>query len=466
MALRQWFAVACVGLLAVAGLWGVSQLSISALLSADAAQRLQQYHSGSSPYVWSMRSPDELVGRTVHSNTPWQFTEQGLHIRVGPDGVSVPLHLHGERIDSDVLDTLRITLRSTSDAHVTALLDDGLRDTLTPQAESAAQSDAQTISMTLPRGLISRQLTLFFSAPDNSDVTVRSVALLSERCSAPPCVPAVSTLALAVRPELLLAQRDIERQDAPQSLWRSPLPDVDAWVALIQLVESVWWTLPLLTALLAAGIVWRRSEPGTPRRHQTELLAVLGPIGVALLLGWPNDTNLYGNLALPMLCLGTAWLLGDPEPRRMVLIGGRDAWRAYLPTTLVLGGSLAVVALLNDAARWPSMTDGLRYLFWSAVQQLLLIRFIAPRLASGTRSTPMLGLACGVVFADLHLPNFSLSVLTLIAGVWWGIAGHRHRTLLPAVVAHTVLGLMLIAALPPQWLRSAEVGARFVFAPQ
>lgn len=466
MALRQWFAVACVGLLAVAGLWGVSQLSISALLSADAAQRLQQYRGGSSPYVWSMRSPDELVGRTVHSNTPWQFTEQGLHIRVGPAGVSVPLHLHGERIDSDVLDTLRITLRGTSDAHVTALLDDGLRDTLTPQAESAAHGDAQTISMTLPRGLISRQLTLFFSAPDNSDVTVRSVALLSERCSAPPCVPAVSTLALAVRPELLLAQRDIERQDAPQSLWRSPLTDSAIWVALIQLVDSVWWTLPLLAALLAAVVVWRRSEPATPRRHQAELLAVLGPIFVALLLGWPNDTNLSGNLALPMLCLGTAWLLGDPEPRGMALIGGRDAWRAYLPTTLVLGGGLAVVALLNDAARWPSMTDGLRYLFWSAVQQLLLIRFIAPRLASVTRSTPMLGLACGLVFAGLHLPNFSLSVLTLIAGAWWGIAGHRHRTLLPAVVAHTVLGLMLVAALPTDWLRSAEVGARFVFAPQ
>jgi hypothetical protein len=43
----------------------------------------------------------------------------------------------------------------------------------------------------------------------------------------------------------------------------------------------------------------------------------------------------------------------------------------------------------------------------------------------------------------------------------WVWNWQRHRALLANIVAHATSGLLLAAALPADWLRSAEVGARY-----
>ncbi len=459
--------VGLLGLLGIVLLWFLSQLAVSALLRADAEQRLQRYQEESSPYAWTMRSANDLVGGEIHGSTAWRFADTGLSFRLDPTGVTVPLHLHGERLSTTVLNTLEINLDSSAAAHITVLLGDPASQSLAPQAEGLANDPKQPLRLRLPAGMVSNQLALFFRASQVTEVNLHAVQLRSDACAAPPCVPPVATLPFALRPDYLLIQRDAALRLEPQSLWLSPVPALPIWTTLLRDPERVRWVLLLLALLLGSVAVYRRWSGADPaRRSKFELAALCLPVVCALLWGWPRTQATADDLLLPGVLALVALLLGDVDPRPMVWRGGLSAWRAYLPATLLIAGILTAIALHNPEPRWPSSTDVLRYLLWSTVQQLLLIRFIAPRLAALKLNHAELGLYCGLLFASLHLPNFSLSVLTALAGAWWGIAGHRHRALLPAVISHALLGLMVVAALPDDWLRSAEVGARFVFAPQ
>lgn len=459
--------VGLLGLLGMVLLWCISHLAVSTLLRADTEQRLQRYLEGGSPYTWTMQSASDLVGGEIHGTTAWRVANQGLSFRLDHTGVTVPLHLHGERLSTTFLNTLEIHLDSTAAAHVTVLLGDLATQSLAPQAEGLANDPNQALRLTLPAGIVSDQLALFFRADQVTEVNLHAVQLRSDACAAPPCVPPVATLPFALRPEYLLSQRDAAHRLEPQSIWLSSVPSLSIWTTLLRASERVRWALPLLALLLGSIAVYRRWSGAEPaRRSKFELIAVCLPVVCALLLGWPRTQATVDDLLLPVVVLSVALLLGDVDPRAMVWRGGLSAWRGYLPATLLIAGILIAIALQNPEPRWPSITDVLRYLLWSTVQQLLLIRFIAPRLAALRLDIAELGLFCGLLFASLHLPNFSLSVLTAMAGAWWGIAGHRHRALLPAVISHTLLGLMVVAALPDDWLRSAEVGARFVFAPQ
>ena len=64
-------------------------------------------------------------------------------------------------------------------------------------------------------------------------------------------------------------------------------------------------------------------------------------------------------------------------------------------------------------------------------------------------------------FALLHTPNASLMLATFAGGLCWCTLYLRERALLPLAVSHAASAMVLIALLPPSWLYSAEVSARF-----
>ncbi|HTI96190.1 MAG TPA: hypothetical protein VL425_06725, partial [Rudaea sp.] len=58
-------------------------------------------------------------------------------------------------------------------------------------------------------------------------------------------------------------------------------------------------------------------------------------------------------------------------------------------------------------------------------------------------------------------PNSSLMLATFFGGLCWCALYLRERALLPLAFSHAASALVLIALLPPDWLYSAEVSARF-----
>ena len=66
-----------------------------------------------------------------------------------------------------------------------------------------------------------------------------------------------------------------------------------------------------------------------------------------------------------------------------------------------------------------------------------------------------------MTFALMHTPNASLMLATFFGGLCWCALYLRERALLPLAFSHAASALVLIALLPPSWLYSAEVSARF-----
>ena len=90
---------------------------------------------------------------------------------------------------------------------------------------------------------------------------------------------------------------------------------------------------------------------------------------------------------------------------------------------------------------------------------------IAPRMRLLLPDTRAAALACGLLFALMHAPNFALMLFTLAGGSIWAWLGQRHRALLPLAASHAVLGVWLMHVAPSWLLRSAEVGGRFLMPP-
>jgi hypothetical protein len=448
--------------LGLALLWAISQATVSAYLQADAQAQQQRYAEGLGPFIWPMRSSSELVGGSVHGSNQWQLTAGGLQLRVSAEGATVALHLHGRLLSTAQLDTLHLQLHANSKVSLDVLLSSADGESLTSQANLSIPEGGGQFAIALPTAMVSNQLRLYFRADSTASLRLQTVWLSAERCAAPPCQPPTQTLLPAARVETLLLARDAGLAEAPQSLWLSAFPNLPGWPALIRTPPLSDIGLPLLAISLSGWALWLRRSCSRP---VVELIAVLGPIVLALLLGWPNVDRAVVHWFLPLMSFSAAIVFGDCETRRFSWLGDFLAWRAYLRPTLAMTTVLIVVALAQNSLRWPAIDDVLRYVLWAAVQQLLLIRFVAPRVVMITQSRTELALTCGFLFALLHLPNFSLALLTAMAGAWWAVIGHHHRALLPALTSHAVLGLLVVAALPPNWLRSAEVGIRFVFAP-
>ena len=102
-----------------------------------------------------------------------------------------------------------------------------------------------------------------------------------------------------------------------------------------------------------------------------------------------------------------------------------------------------------------------RYLAWAALQQYLICVVLADRLSLVGLPPRWIAFAAALVFALLHTPNAALMLATFAGGLIWSATWVRHRALLPIVAAHVASATILLACLPPEILRSAEVSARF-----
>jgi hypothetical protein len=264
---------------------------------------------------------------------------------------------------------------------------------------------------------------------------------------------------LTARPEFSLDLRDRVRRVDAEALfwpaWRGP-PDPAQTKASAAAGWAPGWPLIVLYGVLAAGLRWR-SNSGTKLLIISELLLGYGPI-LALTLGLGLDEEI-GSQNATWLALALGFQLSGWRSPGSHWLGGRQAWTAMLKMLAIGGSALLLAAAASDYWQLPGAQRVAGYLPFVLLQQAMLLGFVLPRVAALApgRALPI---SAGL-FALAHAPNFALMLLSLLAAGWWISQFQRHRSWLPIIVSHYLLGLLAITCLPPHWLYSAEVGLRY-----
>jgi membrane protease YdiL (CAAX protease family) len=98
---------------------------------------------------------------------------------------------------------------------------------------------------------------------------------------------------------------------------------------------------------------------------------------------------------------------------------------------------------------------------WALFQQYALNGFINRRaqlaLGKGLKSIALVA----VVFALLHLPNPSLTIVTLIGGLIWAAVYQRQPNLFALALSHALVSLTLALTISPSLLNSLRVGFKY-----
>jgi membrane protease YdiL (CAAX protease family) len=426
------------------------------------------YAAGDTPFRWEFAQPHAVVGPplglVVHG-----IDADGLHLSLIESLGDVGLRLSGRRIDPQALPHLELRYRSERPLRLRLASAPDLRPALDHGKDVDLPSGLHTRTLPLRELLPAderaplAQLRLWLQGTPGQLIQLHTLRLLPAACAGAACLPARVELPLGLTGARALAARDAVRAQQPQALigMRAPEPLVAASSALQAL-----GVLPMAlfgALLLAAGAGIGALRDG-PARSTLALLLGAG-LPIALLgLGLPRFPDQTGD-ALLLGALALALWLARPQRSRLNRTTAATAWRQALGfTALGLLGLVLAAVLSEGPLRWPAPDRLLRYAAFAVLQQLWLARFALPhlqRLGTGRFAVP----AAALLFAGLHLPNLELMVLTALAGFGWAVLAQRHGRLWPQVVSHVVLGLAAVTLLPPELLRSAEVGGRFVLAP-
>jgi hypothetical protein len=152
------------------------------------------------------------------------------------------------------------------------------------------------------------------------------------------------------------------------------------------------------------------------------------------------------------------------EPFGLTDPGHVQANLTTLGATLVGLAGLWIVGATFEAFRLDAggLASFPGYLGKALVQQLLLGPFLALRFLRlfGHRRN-LAAAASAVVFASIHLPNFTFTASTLLMGFFWASLYLRHGRLVPLVLSHATLGTALSCAWTAPLVVSHHVGATY-----
>ena len=486
----------------------LARAQLRAHLTDTATQTLATRMHGDSPARWALTAPADIVTGVAIGPVQSRFDDDGLHVRSsgGPFevGLVVPIPIDLDRhpilelaIDARIGASLSLAVRHTLDAplctsaalplaqHGQTMLidlhslawqcDDGsdrrpghaamLRLRVEVPAHARAVVRLADVRL-LPRGAFDPAsldvLQLDVPTDDMALAVLRHVSSsrwpvveLDLRHRVEPTLQAIDRIRVAAPAALIVPQGRFTHVLA-EARARAPAPPGGSRAAM-----RVDWAL---VALLAIALAWIRLRSWTSARWQA-IAELAGVIVVPLVLvasGAIGDDIAVPTLVAIVLCIVfAASLLKGNAPRQP----GTSAWLAGAAVAVAsIALTVVVVAVLHDPARpWhlPSPTDLLRYLGWAAVQQFLVTVIIAGCIERTTASPRIAMLLAAFVFALLHAPNAMLMQFTFLGGLIWTWNWQRHRAVLANTFAHATSGLLLTAGLPPEWLRSAEIGARY-----
>ena len=227
---------------------------------------------------------------------------------------------------------------------------------------------------------------------------------------------------------------------------------------------SPWHWSPWLLGSYALVLLWIRLKPvAAPRlRALLELFGVTA-VPVALATGGVIGDNMDWSILAAgavTLTFALSLLIGGAPAQP----GARALKRGWWVALLSIGLAFAVVLgttgghLPEDL---PQFSRALHYLAWAAVLQFVICVIVAERIERIIGSALWAVFGAALVFALLTTPNAMLMQLSFAGGLIWVWNWQRHRALLANILAQAVCALLLVTALPADWLYSGEVSARF-----
>ncbi len=98
---------------------------------------------------------------------------------------------------------------------------------------------------------------------------------------------------------------------------------------------------------------------------------------------------------------------------------------------------------------------------WAVAQQALLQFYLLGRLRALAPDAPPMVIAAanGLVFGVVHLPDWQVMVLTVLAGWIWSASYLRDRCLLPIALSHATLGTTYF-----YWVRDIDLASSWLQA--
>lgn len=507
-----WLAWLLCVVLAAFALDQLARYQLREHLRDSATNTLGALTHGDTPWRWSMRSAADVIAGRAFGSSDSEFTREGFHITSQGEPFEVGLVIHG------MLDLQRFPrFEGAVQLEHEALLTINLRTHFEqPLCWSAPHTmGASTSNFSIDLGEIAWQcadgsasnpataamLRLSFTLPKSASVVIADVRL-SPRTALP--LNALSTLdaielpsandrpaldsslntsqhaaTKAVWPiyalpddarvEEMLITRDHIREQSPAALVivEDDLIQVRAKAAEWTRVTSLpKWPTWLALVIYIALLTWIRFKPSRKPKLR-DACELLGAIAVPLLLvlhGWIADNTLLPiQLAMAVsLAFALSLLIGAAPASPTTRTARRGSWLALLSVII----AMAFVWIARDGNMLNKIPDArqiAQYLAWAAIQQFLICVIVADRLGRLLGSERWALLLAALIFALLHTPNAALMQFTFIGGLIWVFNWQRHRGLLPNILAHTACGLLLASQLPIDWLRSAEVSARYFF---
>jgi hypothetical protein len=223
-------------------------------------------------------------------------------------------------------------------------------------------------------------------------------------------------------------------------------------------VRSQWTPVVVLAIVL---LLARIRSPRDPRWRALFEIALTMAAPAWLIQGDHFDGTLHAS-HYALIALTIAYAISLSLPRVWHWNGDARAWGyAALVAAAALAIGLALHRAGGHAITTPGLRQILRYFGWALLQQYLICAIYAERwnIVSGNRYVAVYLGALG--FALMHSPNAALMLATFAGGLCWCAIYLHYRALLPLALSHTASALSLVALLPPDVLRSAEVSVRF-----
>lgn len=130
-------------------------------------------------------------------------------------------------------------------------------------------------------------------------------------------------------------------------------------------------------------------------------------------------------------CLSVTLWITVPVALIFLVIGGIVAYRS--------GGWPRVRSRILN---WRILGAFGWYLPWALMQQTLLQFYLLGRLLAlfPKRLLPVPFIITGACFGLVHLPDICTALVTVAAGIVWGLLYYRYRLLLPLAFSHAALG--------------------------
>ena len=507
-----WLLFVTATALAMAMLDQLARLQLRQHLQATASAVLGALSHGDTPHRWSASVANDIIAGRPFGSDDSAFVGNGLRVRSHGDSIQIGFVLDTD-IDLLLFPDLDIDLDSERAGTLSLIIGSSLEST--PCQSSPAPLPPGDSSLTLDlRRLAWRcageastvptraaMLRIQLDLPANSSATLHTVRAQPATRLTPESLASLSAPLLPSPRQTVEFHRALDRaaSDTRRMAWpilqlpldgrveqsllardqiRAAIPDAlivqrgslaaiaagaQSWKPAKPVVAPSKLAWLLLAGYVAALLMLRLKPPLDPRlRALLELLATI-VVPISLVVGgWIGD-----NISPPVLGASAATLVFALS----LLIGGAPAQptartlkRGWWVALASLALCVALILELGNghiSLEMPPLARIGRYLVWAALQQFLVCVIISERIErlSGSPRLAMLGAA--LIFALLHTPNGMLMQLSFVAGLIWIWNWQLHRALLANIVAHAASGLLLATSMPPQWLHSAEVSARF-----